>query len=728
VHVTATEAEARPHPHHVAAEPSRIRPEVPTLVLIVAAAVLLVNVVVMFLGAWSTGISWDEPIHVLRLEQYFATEWYLPPWQMVGDQPAPGVDGLYVYGPVAALTAHAVAAITGAEGWGESTLTAEAYAARHLAVAGFALLGIAAVGVTARLLLRTWRWALVAAAILSAIPAWTGHGMFNIKDTPVAAGYSLVTLGLVALARPGGASAGRLRILGVGALALGTVVSVGTRPGMWVPVVLTAVGMLVLTFWADSTTSAAGQRGTRLAARGMSTLAGLATGGVVLLAVYPQLFSHPDRLLAAVADSSEYPWNGVVLTDGVQVAMPPPPSYLPLWFAAQTPIVILALSVTGLVATAVLLVGALLRRRPGMDAALAVGSGLVVLQALLMPVAGVLKKAVLYDATRQVLFVVPALAMLAALGAWVVVRRLRRSGPRLLRVGFWVAVVLGVAVPTATVLPLFPYSYSWFNGITAVRGIDGRWMTEYWRTSARELVPLLPADGAESCGPWEPALGLNTCSTQPQFEPYWDTRGTAAAPSALGPGDYYYLAFNRGEYQAPTGCSEVGAVRRTLFGRNVTMSLVSRCSVPLAEYPDGGVTTAGQAGRPYLLWGWYPAEALGVWSRRPDAQIGFLLPERLRGQDVRLTVVAAPYVPPGGSQTVTFSVNGVEQTRNVYASKQNAGSVEMVVPAEVAWSGDGRFAVTVTASTFVAPASVDDGKDGRPLGVAVGRVTVEGAS
>lgn len=724
--MSAVEAETRPHPHQAPAAVGRLRPEVPTLVVVAASAVLLVNVVVMFLGAWSTGISWDEPIHVLRLQSYFTTEWYLPPWQMVGDQPAPGVDGLYVYGPVAALVAHAVAALTGAEGWGESTLTAQAYAARHLAVAGFALLGLAAVAATARLLLRSWRWALLVAAILSAIPAWTGHGMFNIKDVPVATGYSLATLGLVALARPRGAVPGRLRMLGVGALALGTVVAVGTRPGMWVPIVLGAVAMLVLTAWSDAV-AARSALGAHLASRGLSVLAGIAAGGVVLLAVYPQVFSHPDRLLAAVADSSEYPWNGLVLTNGVQVAMPPPPTYLPLWFAAQTPVVVLALAVTGLVATTMLLIRGLLRRRPDADLALAVGAGLVAVQALLMPVAGVVKKAVLYDATRQVLFVVPAIALLAGLGAWVVVRALRR-GPRLAGAGAWTVVVAGLVVPTVTVIPLFPYSYTWFNGVTAMRPIDGRWMTEYWRTSARELVPLVPAEGAESCGPWGPGIGLNTCSTQPQFEPYWNTRGASGSQASLAPAEYFYLAFNRGEYQPPPGCTELDAVRRPLFGQSVTMSLLSRCAVPLADYPDGGVSTAGDSGTPYLLWGWYAPQALGVWSRQADAQIGFMLPERLRGRDVRLTVVAAPYVPPGGSQTVTFSVNGVVQTTNVYATRQNAGSVVMDVPAEVAWSGDGRFAVTVSASTIVSPASVGDGDDGRPLGVAVGRVTVEGAS
>ncbi len=725
--MAATETVVGPR-HNEAIASRRPRAEVPSLIVLGAALVLVVNIVVMFLGAWRIGISWDEPIHVQRLQSWFDTEWYLPPWQMFGNQPAPGVEGLYVYGPVAALVAHVMAVLLGTEGLDESSLAAEAYAARHMAVALFAVVGLGAVATTARLLLRSWRWGLVAAAMLSAIPAWTGHAMFNIKDTPVAAGYALVTLGVVALARPGSVGRGRLRSLGVASLALGTIVAVGTRPGMWVPVLFSVAGMLILTFWGESRGRKSGMRGPNLVSRATSVGTALAIGYVVLLAVYPQLFAHPARLMDAVADSSEYPWNGLVLTNGSFVAMPPPPSYLPLWFGAQTPVVILILAVTGLIASVVLGVRLLLPRYE-VDLPLAVGSALVTLQAMLMPVAGVVTKAVLYDGTRQVLFVLPALAVLAAVGARLLVRRSRQTGGSVLPAGVWTVVVVGLVVPTVSALALFPYSFTWFNGVTAIRPIDGRWMTEYWRTSARELIPALPSEGPESCGLWGVGQGLNTCSTQPQFKPYWDTRGSAASgQSVLGPGEYYYLAFNRGEYKAADGCTEVGAVRRPLFGQSVTMSLVSRCAVPLAPYPAGGIRTNSGSGDDFLLWGWYPSQALGVWSRSSDAQVGFVLPESLRDRDVRLSVVAVPYVPAGGSQTVTFTVNGVEMRRSTYSQKQNAGTVEIVVPGPIAWSGDGRFAVTVSASIIVSPVSVGDGDDGRPLGVAVGSVTVEGVS
>ena len=69
----------------------------------------------------------------------------------------------------------------------------EAYAVRHLVVAACGLLGVLAVAAIGRRLLGSWRWGLVAAATLMAIPMWPGLSMFDIKDVPAATGYTLVT-------------------------------------------------------------------------------------------------------------------------------------------------------------------------------------------------------------------------------------------------------------------------------------------------------------------------------------------------------------------------------------------------------------------------------------------------------------------------------------------------------------------------------------------------------
>ena len=73
---------------------------------------------------------------------------------------------------------------------------------------------------------------MVAVAGLASIPVWSGHAMMNIKDIPVAAGYALVTWGLVRVLVVGRERWSRLAATSV-LLVAGTVLAVGTRPGIW---------------------------------------------------------------------------------------------------------------------------------------------------------------------------------------------------------------------------------------------------------------------------------------------------------------------------------------------------------------------------------------------------------------------------------------------------------------------------------------------------------------
>ncbi|MEX0789831.1 MAG: hypothetical protein WD178_03555, partial [Actinomycetota bacterium] len=101
---------------------------------------------------------------------------------------------------------------------------------------------------------------------LAAIPAWTGHSMFNIKDVPSAVGYTLVTAGLVVALSPAahGPSRRTRRWLVGPAIAVGVFIGVGTLPvfglqlaGRWwlaIPVLLLgiiaffAVGLVIGAF------------------------------------------------------------------------------------------------------------------------------------------------------------------------------------------------------------------------------------------------------------------------------------------------------------------------------------------------------------------------------------------------------------------------------------------------------------------------------------------------
>lgn len=699
----------------------RVDPRVPTALLVVAGVVLAVNVVVLVLGAWSIGVTTDEPIHVDRLQHWFDLGWYVPETQMDGVEPDQGLSGIYVYGPVAALVAHLVSVLGGTETWGSLSGAPEAYATRHLAVALFSVLGLAAVAATTRLLLRSWRWALIAAAVLSAIPTWTGHGMFNIKDTPVAAGYTVATLGLVALSRPSAPGSGRLRLLGAGALALGATVLVGTRPGTWVALALSVGFMLVLTWVVDLLGPDRPHAGLALRRRAVGAASGLALGWLVLIVMYPKVFGVPARLLAAFADSADYPWKDTILTAGITMSMPPPPAYLPLWFGAQTPVVVLLLALVGVLSPVALLLPRLRRGGTADDVALGAGQALVSVQALMLPLGAIATTAVLYDGTRQVLFVLPAFAVSATVATWLVLRRL--SAPRWRTVLVW-ALGISLVVPTVSAARLFPYSYTWFNGVTSAFPVDGAWMTDYWSASNREVIPLVPAGDEQSCHEWTPGARLLPCDDFAEQAVFWPTVGTAADDAPLAPGEYVQVSFNRGSVNPPEGCTQVDSVDRPLFAQRITMSFVMRCDVPLQAYPAGGIDAAAN-GEPYLLWGWQSEPATDVaWADGSHADVGFTLPAATIDDGLILTLDAAPVLPEGATTTtLEVLVNGESVGRFSYADDAMR-TLTVRVPSSVAGSlGDGRVVVRLAVPTEVT--STPGGADRRTL--RLGSVRVEPA-
>jgi hypothetical protein len=206
-----------------------------------------------------------------------------------------------------------------------------------------------------------------------------------------------------------------------------------------------------------------------------------------------------------------------------------------------------------------------------------VGLAVLVAQGVVPPAAAALKGSVIYDGVRQFLFAVPALAALATLGIAVAAHALATR--RRLMTAVWVAVLVGLLVPVASSLRLFPYTYTWFNAPTAVQPVDGRWMVDYWRLSGRELTALLPSSGLESCALWAPDRGLIPCASLPQHEPFWTTRGSAGALPVPAVGEYAYIAPNRLRWEPPADCRETRTITRPLFGQEVTIGYAALCPV-----------------------------------------------------------------------------------------------------------------------------------------------------
>ncbi len=625
------------------------------VLLVVAVGVLVVAVPATVLGGWLTGVSWDETYHVMRLTTFLEHGWYLLERDMLGSEPGPWEDQQYVYGPATTLLLHAWSVLWGVEGWSTVSASATAYAVRHLGVTLLSLVGVAATAALARLALGSWRWGLVAAAALVAVPTWSGHAMFNVKDVSVATGYTLVTLGLAWTARRDGPYAAPAALALVVA---GVVLAVGTRPGIAPGLVVAAlVTMATRDRWRWWAVPAAG-----------------VVAGFVLWAVYPALFSDPVTAL----------WRGALTSsrfDDQQGAW----WYLPLFLVVELPTLHLLLGAVGVVAATLAV-----RRSPGPTRLLLT---LVLLQALLLPLLGVLRQANLYTGLRQLLFAAPALAVLVA----VAIAALTTLRPRP-----WVSWLAAatLVLPVLAQLQLFPYGYAYRSpvalvGAPLVSGHDPSWelQTDYWRTSVRELAPAVPSAGAVICSPSRDDDGgfrpyshesHDDCAGDP-VGPLMPYAGGRAGPGLGSPTQF--AAVVSGSDRDATNCAREAEVTRRLWWRELTMSWTAVCDLEPAPYPVGGLRLDG-AGHDAaaLLDGWdlHPAR-VGAGVRAGSATLAVSLPPRMRGRPLSLEATAI------GSGHLALRVNGRD-----LPTSTSGRTVTTRVPAElVAAYRFGRLVVDV---------------------------------
>lgn len=574
----------------------------PLLLVIVSALVVVVGVVLMFVGGQRVGATWDERIHAVMLEYFFLSGWYGSPDWFVNDEPVTPIGRwpYFVYAPVASLIAHAAAVMAGAEPWGGFSDAAPAHAARHLGTVLIGALGIAAVVITAKQITRSWRWGILAGALLASVPMWIGHGMFNVKDLPVGVGYSLVTLGFVIILQPGFARGGTgsrwPRVGAWAAITGGVLLAVGTRPASGFPMAITAgtFAFLILARWllqrhrsvvgeSDETPGSA----RRMAIRILDLVGPFLLGYVFLVALYPKGFANPLQLVKeTLLISGRFPVNDAVVTNGVWLSQPPPWWYLPTWFGAQLPLLVIA----GAFIFVFAWTAGVIRLRQGkriapMTVAWLVMSIPVSLQVVLFPLLAIAAQSTMYNAVRQFLFVPPAMAVLAALGIQALWHRLASMSPGTKRQAVHYVVValvaLGLTVPMLAQIRLFPYTYTYFNALTALRPIDGNWATDYWRASGPDLARKTPSSGEVSCIFIDDKQPLRPCAEDATLAPYWDLRATGEIQDEkLGPNEYWLLRENNGEIAPPDGCSLNNAITRPLFGQEITIAQIFRCTLP----------------------------------------------------------------------------------------------------------------------------------------------------
>ena len=146
----------------------------------------------------------------------------------------------------------------------------------------------------------------------------------------------------------------------------------------------------------------------------------------------------------------------------------------------------------------------LLAATPHSPLSLTGGALLVLLQLVLLPTAAIVTGSAMSTGLRQHLYVLPAIAILAGVGAASLLRAREPAGASTRRVGWIAAAVLclALAVPAVEQTRLYPYNYVYVNPIAGLGGVEGRWETEFQFISAREAFRRVPAGVEPACASW----------------------------------------------------------------------------------------------------------------------------------------------------------------------------------------------------------------------------------
>ena len=366
------------------------------------------------------------------------------------------------------------------------------YETRHLLNG---LVGVAGVAGVWKLtgLLAGRRAALVAALLLCLEPNYFGQMFNNHKDVPFAAGYVWSLAYLLE-------SLGRFpklpkRLIGKLGLAVG--LTLGVRVGGFMLLgYLGLAGLAYATFPGWFTGCRTEIPGVRERLRGVAvSVAGVAgIAYAVMLVFWPWAQQKPLlRPFQALVSMSRFGLTDTGLVTRVLLAgeyahvKDLPVSYLPRYFWVKMPELVL----TGVGCAVVMAIWFLARRRGGIDRLalvrhvfLGIAMGAPVVYAMAM-------KAVLYDAIRHFVFLIPLLCAVAGMALERLGRIIGR-GIRWRQCATALLLVAALLPQGLAVFRLHPDQYVYYNGfVGGVKGAQGRYELDYWGNSYKEAVERL---------------------------------------------------------------------------------------------------------------------------------------------------------------------------------------------------------------------------------------------
>lgn len=267
------------------------------------------------------------------------------------------------------------------------------------------------------------------------------------------------------------------------------------------------------------------------------------TSNLLLLASWPYLradyFGHLREFLFL---SKNFHWNNPVLFAGQAIpASELPRTYLPVWLWITTPLFILFF-IAG--------AWAFVRNKTHngllilMACAAAVNLGLYL---LLHPT--------IYDGLRHFLFLLPILAVTAALSA--------ASFWEARDLGKWkkaalAAVLLNMGVVACHIVLLHPYEYVYFNEFTGgLAGAQGRYETDYWGASLKEGVEWLGKNGFE-----DPKKDYKLASNGERWQVLFDAPANVSWTQDLKEADFYLSTTRADRHELADPFKVVHVVKR----------------------------------------------------------------------------------------------------------------------------------------------------------------------
>ena len=319
----------------------------------------------------------------------------------------------------------------------------------------------------------------IAAVMLMLTPMYYGHSFINHKDLPFAAAYAWVLASLVTLIDTTAPKARHWVVVGI---AFGACLAVRVGGVLLLPTI--GIAWMYLTF-SDGTSF---RFNLKTAWRNTAFFClQLVSAFATMMALWPFALVKPfTGPLEALRIGAKFPFTHTVLFEGQQLTPDLLPNrYIFVWFQVCLPEIFLCGLAFAAVAAMFILISqrsAIWRRSTAQAMTLICGA--------VIPVAAILiAKSTLYDGVRHLLFIVPSLAVISALGFEFLFSKM--SGG--LRKCLWPCIGLGWIAVIIELVALHPYQYVYFNRAFGggLPGAAGKFETDYWATCMKDSVDWL---------------------------------------------------------------------------------------------------------------------------------------------------------------------------------------------------------------------------------------------